>query len=544
MTESKVSVAMRLMLERDAVAAGRMTETHLVIELVPHGEGIESLRPPLSVVFALDVSGSMSGPPLEHVQGSVEALLDLLDADDRVGVVAFADDAAEIAALQSLDGPWKNVVKGRVRRLAAGGSTNMSAGLDKAKELLGERKEHERQLIVLLSDGQPNQGISNTEGLAAIAASMRPNVVTVTLGYGRHHGEDLLARIAEAGSGEYFYVENPLEADDAFARAVGAQGDVVADAVELVFRPSRGVEIGEFVTSVKPRFGPRGLVIDHPDLLAGRSRYVVARLRLDAPAHTGPWPVLAAELGYRIAGTAGRCVEVGALEIPVKMAEGALVPEVHMRVLLAQAEKARAEARALADRGQFDGAAAIIRKLIEQFETAPGFQPGDGSVLADALEQLIDERVAYERKPSAEDYRNFKRMNMGVDMQDGGWHHSDRTLSSSKAQYIASGTQGNLPAAYLMVSGPDGTSHRIDLAGEATIGRVNGNHVVLPSGGVSKRHTRIVGRHGKYMLVDLKSTNGTYLKGKRLDAPHILEPGDEIHIGDFSLRYEEEQKES
>jgi hypothetical protein len=163
-------------------------------------------------------------------------------------------------------------------------------------------------------------------------------------------------------------------------------------------------------------------------------------------------------------------------------------------------------------------------------------------VLADALEQLVDERIAYERKPSAEQYREFKRIAMGVDMQDGGWHHSDRTLSNRKAQQIASGTQGNLPDAYLLVETPDGAVLReVALAGEALIGRSRANDVALP-GNVSKRHARIVGRQGKYLVIDLKSTNSTYVNGNRVDEPHVLQPGDIIYIGDWSLRYGERKK--
>ncbi len=535
--ECEVSVKMSLLLEHDGVAAGTETCSHLVVELQPEGRGIEHIRPRLSVVFVLDVSGSMAGPPIEHVQSSVTTLLGLLDADDLVGIVGFSDSATEIAALEALAGERRALLSNRVRRMEAGGATNMEAGLNLAKQILGPRQAHERQLIVLLSDGRPNRGAADADGLASIAASMRPDVATVTLGYGPHHAEDLLAHIANAGSGEYFYVEDPLESDDAFARAVGAQGDVVADAVRLYFRPGEGVEIRDFHPPVKPRFGPRGLIVDHADLLAKRRRCVVARLDLRPPAHVGPWLAGEVELSYRLAGSTTTYTHEQSLHIPVRHDPGELVSTAHMHVLLATAESARAEARALADRGNYDGAAAIIRDLIARVHKAPGFRPGDGSVLADALEQLIDERIAYERKPSMETYRNFKRETLGVAMQDGGWHHSARALSNQRSQSIASGTRGELPRAYLLVRGPDADEQRIPLAGEASIGRVAGNQVVLPQGKVSKRHTRLVGRKGKYVVVDLKSTNGTYINGKKLCAPRALKPGDQLHIGDYELHY-------
>ena len=54
------------------------------------------------------------------------------------------------------------------------------------------------------------------------------------------------------------------------------------------------------------------------------------------------------------------------------------------------------------------------------------------------------------------------------------------------------------------------------LKGEITIGRVQGNDIVLPKQNVSKRHSRIVLKNGKFVITDLKSTNGTYVNGRKL----------------------------
>ena len=71
--------------------------------------------------------------------------------------------------------------------------------------------------------------------------------------------------------------------------------------------------------------------------------------------------------------------------------------------------------------------------------------------------------------------------------------------------------------------------------GELTIGRVQGNDIVLPKGNISKRHSRIVLRDGKFIIVDLKSTNGTYVNGKRISSPQVLKEADKVYIGDFTL---------
>ncbi len=73
---------------------------------------------------------------------------------------------------------------------------------------------------------------------------------------------------------------------------------------------------------------------------------------------------------------------------------------------------------------------------------------------------------------------------------------------------------------------------------ELTIGRVQGNDIVLPKGNISKRHSRIVLRDGKFIIVDLKSTNGTFVNGKRISSPQVLKDSDKIYIGDFTLQLE------
>src|SRR5512144_763373 len=74
---------------------------------------------------------------------------------------------------------------------------------------------------------------------------------------------------------------------------------------------------------------------------------------------------------------------------------------------------------------------------------------------------------------------------------------------------------------------------------EVTIGRVQGNDIVLPKGNVSKRHARIVLKDGKFIIVDLKSTNGTYVNGRKITSPLVVKDSDKIYIGDFIVGVEE-----
>jgi pilus assembly protein CpaF len=73
---------------------------------------------------------------------------------------------------------------------------------------------------------------------------------------------------------------------------------------------------------------------------------------------------------------------------------------------------------------------------------------------------------------------------------------------------------------------------------EITIGRLEDNDIVLAKGSVSKTHSRVVLKDGKLVLVDLRSTNGTFVNGKRISAPQVVRPNDVISIGDYNINIE------
>ncbi|HEX8538683.1 MAG TPA: ATPase, T2SS/T4P/T4SS family [Cystobacter sp.] len=73
---------------------------------------------------------------------------------------------------------------------------------------------------------------------------------------------------------------------------------------------------------------------------------------------------------------------------------------------------------------------------------------------------------------------------------------------------------------------------------EITIGRLAGNDIVLGKGNVSKYHSKIVAKDGKLIVVDMKSTNGTFVNGKKIAGPQVVKPSDQIFIGDYIINVE------
>lgn len=73
---------------------------------------------------------------------------------------------------------------------------------------------------------------------------------------------------------------------------------------------------------------------------------------------------------------------------------------------------------------------------------------------------------------------------------------------------------------------------------EITVGRTSVNDLVIPEPGVSSAHARILFTGRDVTLVDLESTNGTFVNGARIQGPHILGPRDEVHICSHRLEFD------
>ncbi len=78
---------------------------------------------------------------------------------------------------------------------------------------------------------------------------------------------------------------------------------------------------------------------------------------------------------------------------------------------------------------------------------------------------------------------------------------------------------------------PDGSKMEFDLTiDRATIGRAEGNDIVVSDGSVSSRHGEILLKGDGIELVDLGSTNGTHVGGQRVERATIA-PGGTFKLG-------------
>lgn len=91
-------------------------------------------------------------------------------------------------------------------------------------------------------------------------------------------------------------------------------------------------------------------------------------------------------------------------------------------------------------------------------------------------------------------------------------------------------------ARIVIISGEDAGA-TYPLKDTVTFGRAESSTVVLRDAKVSRQHAKIIEKGGEYILIDLKSSNGTYVNGERIDE-HVLTNSDEFQIGDSLLQFQ------
>jgi Ca-activated chloride channel homolog len=482
------------------------------------GSGLERERAPLAVVLVIDVSGSMQGQPLEHVLRSCGILADLLGERDQLAIVTFATHAGVCCGLTRVDAGGRAQIHRLLATITAADNTNLHGGLEVAAGVLMTAPAGLRRAMVVMSDGRPNVGLSSASHLAAYVAGLK--LAVSSLGFGLSHDENVLDAIATAGSGRYAYIPDPVLARVDLARAALAHSGVVADQLELQIDPTEGVMLVKVLPASPLRFGGGGVTTAIGDVFVDEGRAFALELALRLrPQATGR--LAAITVSGRSTDGAPLCT-TASLEIDIRSGARVIDGDAQRDIVIVQADAARAEARAQADRGAYPDAAAILRQIAARIDAAEGFVRNDGSLLAELREQLEDEINNYGRRSSAQERIHQRKASLAYRSASPGY---DRSRGQRPA----------MPALLIGIGGPV-DSTRYELFTETSIGRGVSNDIVVGSTRLSRSHTRLMFLGDHWMLQDLGATNGSLVNGKPV-ASCRLENGDVITLGDAVFRF-------
>lgn len=190
---------------------------------------------PANLVFLVDVSGSMDRREgLPRVKSTLKLLVDQLREQDRVSLVVYAGESRVV--LEPTSGREKAKIRTAIEQLTAGGSTAGASGIELAYQMAQQAfipKGINR--ILLATDGDFNVGISDFDSLKQMAVDKRKTGISLTtLGFGvDNYNEHLMEQLADAGDGNYAYIDNLREARKVLVDQLGSTLAVVAKNVKL-----------------------------------------------------------------------------------------------------------------------------------------------------------------------------------------------------------------------------------------------------------------------------------------------------------------------
>jgi Ca-activated chloride channel homolog len=210
---------LRYRLEGDRVEAGLLlssgTDENFFLLMLEPPKRVEAARvPPREYVFVVDVSGSMSGYPLETAKTLLKDLVSRLRPTDTFDVLTFAG-TSELWSPQSQPATPENVARAIafLDGLAAGGGTELLAAVKRATELPAGDGPGSRNIVVV-TDGY----VGAEKAVFGYIRNHLGHANVFAFGIGTAVNRYLIEGIARAGMGEPFVVTDSREAATAAAR--------------------------------------------------------------------------------------------------------------------------------------------------------------------------------------------------------------------------------------------------------------------------------------------------------------------------------------
>lgn len=179
-------------------------------------------RTPLSLAIVIDRSGSMGTDNMVAALDCTRDLVNRLHDEDEVSVVSY-DTQVEVEMELMSAREAKQYIVSSLAHIHARGGTDLHSGWLKGVEMLAHRSNGNRMCrVVLLSDGQANNGETNVDTISSQVARMAAaGITTSTVGIGVGFNEMLMTSMAIAGQGTAMYGDSAQDLAEPFDAEIG-----------------------------------------------------------------------------------------------------------------------------------------------------------------------------------------------------------------------------------------------------------------------------------------------------------------------------------
>ncbi|MGC4042435.1 MAG: VWA domain-containing protein [Armatimonas sp.] len=304
-------------------AAGGTLDVLLRVQSPPMPEKTERReRPPIHLALVLDRSSSMSGAPIIEAKKCAQKIVERLGVRDKAAIVSFSDSVHTLSSLVPVApaGRLLSAIEG----IEASGNTNLHGGwLQGAQELAAQSEGGALSRVVLLSDGQANEGIVDPQAIFAQCRELTAaGISTTTIGLGHSFNEDLMVGMAKAGQGQHYYGQSAKDLYDAFLEELELTEALHSTGLHATLVPGPGV-IVEILSKENVR---ADAPIPLSDLAFGAEAWLLVRLHYSAKP-VGSHALLSVSVSGKAVGGATFTTAPALLELPVLNTTGlALLP--------------------------------------------------------------------------------------------------------------------------------------------------------------------------------------------------------------------------
>lgn len=272
----------KIHLDKPVVKVGPKMPVYVLVEFEIPKRKVEKTadRPPVNLGVVIDRSGSMKGQnKMDFAKHSAKLVVDALADTDRLAVVEYAQLISVLWPSSPVEA--REMIKSRIDSLSPRGSTNLTGGMLKGVEEV--RRSFDREYlnrVILLSDGLANQGITDPYRIAQLVRQARDRGIQIsTMGLGLQYNEDLMQAIAQAGGGNYYYIESPTQMARIFQEEMSILFTTVAKDVRLRLTKSGRVARVE-VFGIEAKTEKMETLVPLEDLYAGEKRTILIRLEV------------------------------------------------------------------------------------------------------------------------------------------------------------------------------------------------------------------------------------------------------------------------
>ena len=240
------SMEVKTRLSQTKLVQGEMSTLYLDVSIKPPTlDDSQAVHRASDIIVVLDRSGSMSGAnKMPYAKAAIKDLLSRLNEQDRFALVSFSNNAIVHSSLETVNTARREQLLTTVNNIQVGGGTNMGEGLNQAVKLLVGNQQNRASKVLLLSDGQVNQGITDLSGLSRIVSQItQQESVLSSIGMGLDFNETLMSSLADYGMGSYAYLENLSGLSHIFTQNLNATRHIYAASSHLTLNLTQGIEL-------------------------------------------------------------------------------------------------------------------------------------------------------------------------------------------------------------------------------------------------------------------------------------------------------------